>query len=519
MSRALLSSCFVAIAIAAVPRLADAAEGELVVRPLSQTEAPYGHLEYVPVGYAESGHKHPVLIFLHGAGETGDGETNILGPMSAHGPAKLIAQGSTYFAEHEMLVFAPQSTEWWNPDGIHQFIAYLATNFRIDPRQVYLTGLSMGGGGTWSYVAGHPGRVSSAVPICGAAGPGDGTPFVGTPVWAFHAWSDPTVPSTNSIGWENAIADAIAMTDVADVLTGYPNQNGDPAQPAADDETAIFDGTQFVWGSGVTSSGDATLRLTLYPDGSHDSWTRTYERMDVWDWFVGQIKPPVLDDDRWIIDNLDGGFATSETAPETWSRSEATRGFYWWDYHQAQLGEGVTASFTTTELPPALYEVYVSWTPGEDRSTAIEAVIEGALEAPAPTTLDMTQGGGFTSLGVFTFDQGTGAVTLRGAAAATGLLVADAVGFVHRADLPAAESSGGADESSSDGGDDSDDGSSDETGPLGESGEAPGTDTTGAPAQDDLDASGCGCNGSGRAGGWLLAPLLLALRRRRTCTR
>jgi dienelactone hydrolase len=503
---ALCAGLFVAL----LGQRASAGEGELVERPLGSTDAPYGHLEYLPVGYATSGHKHAVLVFLHGIGEIGDGSA-VLEPLTRNGPGKMIADGSTYFADHEMMVFIPQSTEWWNTDHIHELLRYIATNFRVDPRQVYLTGLSMGGGGTWAYLSGHQGRVTSAVPICGAQGPGDGTPFVGLPVWAFHAWSDGTVPSTNSIGWANSIADATAMVDVPDVLTNYPHQNGDPAMPAVDDETAIFDGNEYVWSSGVDTTGTSILRLTLYPDGAHDSWTRTYDRPEVWDWFTGQLKAPALDDDRFIVDNLDAGFATTA---DTWERSEATPGFYWWDYHQAPLADGVSASFTT-DLPPALYEVYVSWTAGEDRASAIEATIDGATEAPASALLDMTQGGGFTSLGLYTFEAGSGSVTLQGAAGASGVLVADAVGFVHRADLPSGDSSGGESSSSEGGGDTS---PSETTSAADEGPIDPGTssESTGTPSEQGDDA-GCGCTSDPRPQpAWLLALLPLLRRRRAT---
>ena len=100
------------IAAALAPSVVRAAEGELVARPLGSTDAPYGHLEYVPPGYAEDGVKHPVVLFLHGVGESGDGVTNLEGPMKAHGPGKLIDQGSTYFAEQRIVTWkdgAPSS--------------------------------------------------------------------------------------------------------------------------------------------------------------------------------------------------------------------------------------------------------------------------------------------------------------------------------------------------------------------------------------------------------------------------
>lgn len=488
-----------------------AAEGELVARPLSQTEANYGHLEYVPPGYASSGHKHPVLLFLHGAGEQGDGETNLTGPMTAHGPGKLIAQGNTYFAEHEMLVFIPQSPQWWDPDGIHQFLGYIAANFRVDPRQVYITGLSMGGGGTWSYVGGHPGRATAAVPICGAAGPGDGGPFVGTPVWAFHAWDDPTVTRTNSIGWVDAIADAIAATDVASVLGGYPNAGGDPEQAAATDMTAVFDGSQFAWSDGVDTTGTAELRLTLYPSGGHDSWTRTYDMPAVWDWFVAHRKPSALDDDTYIVDNLDAGASFTGA----WSRAETVPGFYWWDQHEAAIAADTVATFSA-ELPPARYEVFVSWTAAPDRTTAAVLSVAGALEAPAPVTVDMTQGGGFTSIGTYAFEGGTGSVEIRPGDGASGTLVADAVGFVDRGPIDGGDSSGGVVDDS---GGIADTGV-DASGGLDTSAGAPGSDggdegASEGAIDEDGGGAGCGCRSHDARGSLLLAALVLLRRRRR----
>jgi hypothetical protein len=77
-----------------------------------------------------------------------------------------------------------------------------------------------------------------------------------------------------------------------DVLTGYPNQNGDATQPAATTETAVFDGHNFAWSSGTNTAGDSTLRLTLYTGASHDAWTETYANTAVWDWLLKQGAPP-----------------------------------------------------------------------------------------------------------------------------------------------------------------------------------------------------------------------------------
>jgi dienelactone hydrolase len=507
----------VLLSLLAIPTAAHAAEDELVERPLGSTDAPYGHLEYVPPGYEAGTAKHPIILFLHGAGESGDGVTNLFGPMTAHGPAKLIDQGDTYFADGEFLVFVPQSPGWWDQNQIHNFLGYIAANFRVDPRRVYITGLSMGGGGTWNYAAARPGRATAVLPICGAAGPGNGMPFVGVPTWAFHSWGDGTVLRGESIGWVDNIADATAGVDVPTVLTGYPHMNGDTNLAAATDMTAAFDGAAFAWAEGVEPPAASQLRLTLYNDNSHDSWTRTYDVPANWDWLVGNTKPTALDDDTYIVDNLDAG----ATLTGEWVRSEATAGFYWWDYAELAAGPDVSAAFMT-DLPPAIYEVYVSWTAGADRAQ-VDATIDGTLEAPAPMPLDMTMGGGFTSLGQFTFDGGNGAVTLRGQDGQTGLVVADAVGFVYRGEIPAGESSsgGGGDGTSDDGADESDEGSASLTGdsdplPTTSATAADGSSDTSGGAGEDDDAGGCGCTQRSDARGWWLgAFVLIATRRRR----
>jgi dienelactone hydrolase len=421
--------------------------------------------------------------------------------MTANGPGRQLAQGNTWYGDHEMLVFIPQSTEWWDATDLHEFFGWIASEYRIDPRRFYVTGLSMGGGGTWDYVASHPGRVSAAVPICGASSPGDGASFVGTPVWAFHAWGDDTVPRDNSVGWVDAIGDATAGADVADLLSTYPNTNGDPLMPAALEMTAGLDGAAFAWHDGVDATGDSILRLTLYTDASHDSWTRTYDAVEVLDWFAAQRKPPAIEgDDDIVIDNLDVGV----TFTGTWTRSETVPGFWWWDVHEAMAAPDAVATFAAT-LPPGNYEVYVSWSAAPDRAS-VDVGVQGAIEQPPTMTIDMTQGGGFTSIGTFGFESSV-SVSLRGAEGATGLVVADAVGFVFRSPLGGADTSGGDGGGTSDDDDGVDPSAGDDTG-VGES-------SSGAAQDDDDAASGCACTQSSPRIPWTLAVLVVARRRRR----
>lgn len=427
---------FPVLGLLSVASTALADEGDLTEKQLGSTDAPYGYVEYLPPGYAASPDtKHPIVVFLHGVGEEGNGTSQLFDAVTKHGPQKLIKNGDTYFAEHGVIVVAPQSPDWWNAGTMHTFFDYLVATYRVDPRRVYLTGLSMGGGGTWDYAHNHGDKLAAILPIAGASGPSDGDKFVGLPVWAFHDWDDGTVTRTNSIGWVNNIATSIMGAQAPDVLGDYPHLNGDSGQPAADPMTAHFDGTAWSWVDAVDPPAGSPVSLTLYPDGGHDAWTKTYDNVAVWDWFMAQTKaaPAGLGDGAIIVDNLDAG----ATFAGSWNRNEDEAGYYGWDEHRATAGAGVSATFAAT-LPAGSYDVKLSYTAGADHATIPVEIVHGGTS----TTIDVdmkTGGGSFGSLGVFDFD-GSAQVILH-ADSATGTVVADAVAFDPKTDEPTSSSS------------------------------------------------------------------------------
>lgn len=175
--------------------------------------ATYRYQVYVPSPYAAD-HAWPVILFLHGSGERGrDGllQTNQgLGPI-------IRADASRYPA----IVVFPQAPpdSLWNGMPAQAALAALdqtMAEFRTDSDRVYLTGLSMGGNGTWYLAYRNPDRFAAIVPICGwvtAAGvlpvsavPLDsGVAFSGlaqrlrrVPTWIFHGEIDPWVPVDQS---------------------------------------------------------------------------------------------------------------------------------------------------------------------------------------------------------------------------------------------------------------------------------------------------------------------------------
>jgi predicted peptidase len=119
----------------------------------------------------------------------------------------------------------------------------MTEKYKVDPERIYLTGLSMGGYGTWSIGCSYPGRFAAIVPICGGGIPIRAGNLKSVPVWAFHGAKDPVVPLSQSQ----------QMTDAV-------NRAGGSAQ------------------------------LTVYPEAEHDSWTQTYNNPQLYDWLLSHRK-------------------------------------------------------------------------------------------------------------------------------------------------------------------------------------------------------------------------------------
>jgi predicted peptidase len=134
----------------------------------------------------------PVILFLHGAGETGtDGEK-----QARVGLGKYVRAHEKTFP---FLVVFPQSQKrTWaaDSDDGKRALAILdevQTEFVTDPKRLYLTGLSMGGFGTWSMAAKYPDKWAAIVPICGGGNPNAADKIKDIPCWCFHGADDPRV--------------------------------------------------------------------------------------------------------------------------------------------------------------------------------------------------------------------------------------------------------------------------------------------------------------------------------------
>lgn len=189
-------------------------------------EKEFGYCVYFPNGY-DSKKQYPMIVFLHGAGERGNGKNEL---------ALLENQAfPRYFKENMMelnaIVLAPQCQGGlvWNQQvfALKDFIVEMIEKYNADPDRVSLTGMSMGGFGTWEMAISFPELFSAIAPICGGGMAWRTGALKGMPIWAFHGDKDPSVNISNS---QEMVTRARAHTDVEfTIFEGVAHNSWDPA--------------------------------------------------------------------------------------------------------------------------------------------------------------------------------------------------------------------------------------------------------------------------------------------------
>ena len=173
--------------------------------PLGTTDAIFGHLVYTPSGYAEDGPEYPLLIFLHGwdpNANAGTDEEELNKVRIGNTPPGLIEK-KRWNPTYPFIVVSPRlKTTYWPHEQIHDFIKYIIDHYQINRNRIYLTGLSLGGGGTWYYVGerGIDNYVAAIVPISARGEERIIDNLTDVPIWAFHGDSDNTVLAFKNYG-------------------------------------------------------------------------------------------------------------------------------------------------------------------------------------------------------------------------------------------------------------------------------------------------------------------------------
>jgi len=193
------------------------------------------YLSYEPPGWGEE--VRPLVLFLHGALQRGSDIEKVAEVGIPHS----IERGKNF----AFVAISPQCPDGASWDAqttlLTQLLDEVIPKYKIDPRRVYLTGVSMGAMGAWSLAAANPDRFAALISVCGGGNPSTAERLKALPTWAFHGDEDPVVP----------VAKTQAMVDALEALS-------------------------------------APVKVTIYPGAGHEIWDQTYENPEVLDWMFGQ---------------------------------------------------------------------------------------------------------------------------------------------------------------------------------------------------------------------------------------
>ena len=194
---------------------------------------------YLPKEYGqEPTNRWPLILFLHGAGERG----RDIEMLKKHAIPRQLAAGQ----ELPFIVVAPQCPPdaWWDPQTLSALLDEIEASYAVDKDRVYLTGISMGGFGTWALAAATPKCFAAIVPICGGGEPISTRAIKDVPTWVFHGAKDDIVPLRRSKEMVEAL-----------------------------------------------KARGGNVKFTIYPEAMHDSWTETYENPALYEWLLSHRRP------------------------------------------------------------------------------------------------------------------------------------------------------------------------------------------------------------------------------------
>jgi predicted peptidase len=219
--------------------LAQATTG-FVDKTIEYNGAQRKYVLYVPPKYDEKT-PAPAILFLHGAGETGDDGQK----QASVGLGPAIRQAPDKWPFIVMFPQKPPPRGNWMKDEKHILDILEATkkDYKVDANRLYCTGLSMGGYGTWMLAAKHPKLFAAIAPVCGGGNPADAEKLKDIPIWNFHGDKDTAVPIKRSQ----------EMIDAIKAAGGKP-------------EFKIYEGV------------------------GHNCWDKAYREEGLNDWFLKNVK-------------------------------------------------------------------------------------------------------------------------------------------------------------------------------------------------------------------------------------
>ncbi len=200
-----------------------------------------GYFQALPARYDSSNKKYPLILFIHGIGELGNGTSDLSKMIRAGLPRLINKKGfppsfQSGGKHYSFIVIAPQFKDWPKNKEVNEVLQYAIREFRVDTSRIYVTGLSMGGGVTWEFSSEYGNSIAAIAPICGGSWPDNKRAqqiaSFNLPVWAFHNDDDKAVPVSFTLDY------------VSKINSHHPS---------------------------------VAARATVWPTGGHDSWTKAYD--------------------------------------------------------------------------------------------------------------------------------------------------------------------------------------------------------------------------------------------------
>lgn len=221
------------------------------------TSSNIGYLEYLPQDYSKNSNDYPIVIFLHGIGERGTTSTDpatlktSVQKVANVGLAKYVKAGTQY----PFIIISPQlksSYGSWPASYVMDVLNHVKKYLRINEKRIYITGLSLGGFGTWTTLGAYPDVFAGAVPICsggGASSKACAIAAANVPIWAFHGTADNVVSYTVTT----------SMVNLVNACTPKPS-------PLA--KTTLFSGLNHIIWDKVYKETDAINWMLGFTNGS-----------------------------------------------------------------------------------------------------------------------------------------------------------------------------------------------------------------------------------------------------------
>lgn len=233
------------------------------------------YYEYVPDNYNANSDKYPVVIFLHGLYERGPNSTdpnvlkNYIYKVAKLGPPMYVKNGTDF----PFILISPQLKSnygLWPSTYVMEVIEHVKSYLRIDERRIYVTGLSLGGGGTWVTAQDFARQLAAVAPVCGGYNSTAKAPNIAKenlPVWGFHGNKDNIVNMSKTVNMVNAINGCTPKPSPLAKVTIYNGVAHDAWKYAYKTDNSMHSPNVYQWLLSHTNVANAGNKIPLSKAG------------------------------------------------------------------------------------------------------------------------------------------------------------------------------------------------------------------------------------------------------------